>query len=256
MALIQTKRSEVAHERRDSERIEDEYYQDSPGNAETERLLVKIDNLRQAGQKQTVLITSAVLGEGKSTVSSQIAIGSSRNRKAPTLLVDFDLRRPRIHEIFNLKKDIGVAEILTGQLPLRVCIKDTFVKNLKILTSGSLESSPLEVFSAERARRFFEEALKQFDNIIVDSPPVIPVSDPLTLAKVVDHVLFVIKAGHTPKRVAQRALDMIHSIDIQVSGLVLNNMNNVLPAYYDPGYYGYEYYRADIDSNGKQSNKR
>jgi len=252
LAIIQSKKSGREHRQSDKKGIENEYYHDSPGNAETERLLVKVDNLRAGNPKQTVLITSAVLGEGKSTVSSQIAIGSSRNRKNPTLLIDFDLRRPRIHEIFGLKKEIGVAEVLTGQLPLRVCIKDTFVKNLKILTSGSLESSPLQVFSADRAKRFFEEVLNHFDNIIVDSPPVIPVSDPLTLAKVVDHVLFVIKAGQTPKRVAKRALDMIHSIDVQVAGIILNNMKNVLPAYYDPGYYGYEYYRYDTNSNGKK----
>jgi len=218
------------------------YYDDTPGNAETQRLFVKLDTLRNGIAKHCLLVTSAMLGEGKSTISSHLAIACARNWGSSTLLIDFDLRRPRIHKIFDVEKERGVSEILAGQKSFHQCIKNSFDKNLKIITSGSLENSPLEVFNSESAKRFFDTARDYFDNIIVDSPPVIPVSDPLTLSKVVDHVVFVVKAGKTPRKVVKRALDILGSAKIDVAGIILNNLDNVLPSYFDPKYYGYHYY--------------
>lgn len=222
--------------------IQEGYYLDTPGNAETARLLAKIDTLRYNQEKQSLLVTSAVLGEGKSTVSSQIALASSRNRGKPTLLIDFDLRRPKIHQIFGLRKEPGVSEVLTRQLSFTNCVKNTFVDNLKIMTSGSLDNSPLEVFNAERAKRFFEEALHYFDFIVVDSPPVIPVSDPLILGRVVDHIVLVVRAGQTPRKVVKRAVDLLNGVELVIAGIILNNVNDVLPSCYDYKYYGYHYY--------------
>lgn len=222
--------------------IQEGYYQDTPGNAETARLLAKIDTLRYNREKQSLLVTSALLGEGKSTVSSQVAMASSRNRGKPTLLIDFDLRRPKIHQIFGVRKEPGVSEVLTRQLSFASCVKNTFVDTLKIMTSGSLDNSPLEVFNAERARRFFDEALHYFDFIVVDSPPVIPVSDPLILGRVVDHIVLVVRAGQTSRKVVKRAVDLLTGVDLVISGIILNNVNEVLPTCYDYKYYGYHYY--------------
>ncbi len=218
------------------------YYDDTPGNAEMQRLFVKLETLRNGSQKHRLLITSAVLGEGKSTISSHIAMTSARNRGRSTLLVDFDLRRPTQHQLFNLNKEIGVAEVLGQRKTFVECIKDTFIDNLKVMTSGALDTSPLEVFNAENARAYFEEAQKHFDYIIVDSPPVVPVSDPLTLSKVVDNVVFVVKAGQTSRKVVKRALETLQSAQIEVLGLIMNNVDSVLPAYLDPKYYDYQYY--------------
>jgi len=224
-------------------------YRDTPGNAETERLLAKIDTFRKGQDKQSLLITSAILGEGKSTISARIATSSARNRKNPTLLIDFDLRRPRIHQVFNLEKERGVADILSNRLSFESCIKNSRVPNLKILTSGVLRYSPMEVFNAEKAKRFFHEAHKYFDFIIVDSPPIIPVSDPIILGKVVNYVVLVVKAGATSKRIIKRALEMMQSVEVNVCGIIINNMNNVLPYYYDYKHYGYHYY--DSNNNGR-----
>ncbi|NIT59126.1 MAG: polysaccharide biosynthesis tyrosine autokinase [Aliifodinibius sp.] len=224
------------------EEIQRQYYHDSPDNAETDRVLAKIDTFRRGREKQGVLVTSAVLGEGKSTVSTHIAMASSRNRKSPTLLIDFDLRRPRIHHIFRQNKGPGVAEILRNKVPFYACIRNSSIANLKILTSGSLQGSPLQVINSENVKAFLKQVYNYFDFIVVDAPPVIPVSDPLILGKVVDHVVMVVRVGETSKRIVKRAIDMLNSVEINVSGIILNDVNNVLPTYYDYKYYGYPYY--------------
>ncbi|MFQ5771585.1 MAG: tyrosine-protein kinase family protein [bacterium] len=224
----------------------DENYRDSPGNAEIERLVTKLDTLRDGRLNQIVLITSAVLGEGKSTLASRIALSSARNRKKPTLLVDFDLRRPRLHQIFRVKESPGVAEILRSTLPLEFCFKKTSVPNLMLLPSGKLRDNPVDLLCLDKLDNLFTEVRTLFDNVIIDSPPTIPVSEPLVLGKSVDNVILVIKAGATSKQVVKCAIDMFYDVGIDISGIVLNNMNNVLPYYYDYKYYHYGYY-----GNGK-----
>ena len=217
-------------------------YYDSPGNAEIERLNAKLDALRNGNEKQVVLVTSAILGEGKSTMAAHIARTSARNRKNATLLMDFDLRRPRLHRIFNVRKRRGLADILGLKLPLKACIKKTSIPNLLLLTSGNVQQNPLNLLKSDRIERILMEVRTFFDNVIVDSPPVIPVSDPLLLGRVVDNILFVVKAGTTSKLVVKRAIEMFDDVKVEISGIVLNNMNNVLPYYYDYDYYGYKYY--------------
>lgn len=220
---------------------------DTPGNAEIMRLLTKLDTFRNGTPKQTIMFTSALLGEGKSTISTNIAIASSRNRQKPSLLIDFDLRRPKLHHIFKVDKAPGVVDAVTNQVSFQELVKDSGFPNLKIITSGNLNESPIKIFNAQNIKAFLDTASSYYDNIIVDAPPVIPVSDPLVIGKFVDNVILVAKAGETPKRVIQRAVDMIHNVEIKISGIILNNMRNVLPYYYDHKYYGYDYYNYDSD---------
>lgn len=231
------------------EKIYRGYYKDSAFNAESERVLSKIDTFRRGRTKQSVMVTSAILGEGKSTISSHIALASARNRKSPTLLIDLDLRRPRIHEIFGQNKTPGLAEILSRKLTLHSCIRDSEIGNLKIITSGSLQGNPLNIINAETIHAFFNEIYKYFDFIVVDAPPVIPVSDPLILGKVVDHVVMVVRVGKTPKPIAKRAIEMLKSVEVNILGIVLNDVDSLLPAYYNNRYYKYPYYSEVEESN-------
>jgi capsular exopolysaccharide synthesis family protein len=228
-----------------------EDYKDNPGNAEVERLVAKLDTLRNGTVKQVVLITSAILGEGKSTVASHIAISSAHNRKSPTLLIDFDLRRPTQHRIFGVSRRYGVIDILTLKKPLKDCIRPTSFPNLLLLPSGRLEKdSPIGLLKMDRVKRMFGEVRNSFDNVIVDSPPIIPVCDPLVLAKVVDHVMLVVKAGSTSKHVVGRAIDMLQDVNVKVRGIILNNLKNILPCYYDHNSYTYEYYKYHESREG------
>lgn len=217
-------------------------YKDTPGNAEIERLVAKLTMLRNESAKQSILITSAILGEGKSTIASLIARSMACNQNRATLLIDFDIRRPRLHHIFDLNREQGITDILNANLPVHACLKKTFLPNLTLLPSGNTPASHKQVINSDNIQSLLKEVLADFDNVIIDAPPILPVSDPLILATLVDQVLLVVKAGTTSRYVVKRAIDMFTDVNVAISGIILNNMKNVLPYYYDHKYYGYHFF--------------
>ncbi len=221
-------------------------YQDSPANAEIERLVAKIDTLRNGKAQQTIMVTSSLQGEGKSTVATRIAQTMARKR-GKTLLVDFDLRRPRQHRIFDVIRGDGVVDILNFGLSVQRCLKETSVPKLFLVTSGIVKENPIELLNMDKVQKLLNEARENFDYVVLDAPPIIPVSDPLLLGKLVDNVILVIKAGETSRNIIKRAVDMFYDVKVDISGVVLNNMKNVLPYYYDHDYYGYKYFATDQD---------
>lgn len=229
------------------------YFTDTPGTAEIERLAANLDAMRDGRKKQIILITSSVLGEGKSTVASLLA-RSIAIHKTETVLIDFDLRRPHLHHIFGVNSENGLVDILRSNLPFSMCLKETHIPHLLLISSGILDVSPAEIITSDRIKPFFEFISNKFDRIIVDSPPVIHVSDPLLLSKFAHEVILVIKAGSTPRYVVKRSLKMFNDIKVKISGIVLNNMENALPRYYDYKSYQYQYYH--YQSEGADSEKR
>ena len=191
------------------------------------------------------LITSATVGEGKSIIASFLAITISKYRETNTLLVDCDLRRPKIHKLFGLEQQGGFFEVMSGEISLKSSFKDTPINNLKILTSGKQTRSPAELFNSLRLKDLFAEMKFYFDAIIVDCAPVIPVSDPLILSNEMDGVLLVVRAGKTQREVVKRATDLMKDAGVNILGVILNNMERALPYYYDYKYYGYHYYRKE-----------
>lgn len=226
------------------------YKEESALATEVRRIISKLKIANQERNVKCVMITSASLGEGKSTVAAYLAIACSKYRNTHTVLVDFDLRRPRIHELFGLKKKRGIAEILSRKVPAKACLKNTRYENLKIITCGqSSHENTSALINSAHITDFFAELRFYFDFIIVDAPPVIPVSDPLMLSSEVDGALFVIKAGKTQKPVIQRATQLLQDARITTLGVILNNMHHVLPYYYDYDFYQYEYYDDKQDSS-------
>lgn len=217
------------------------YYTDTPGSAEIERIGAKLDALKNGKKKQVILITSSLLGEGKSTVASLLARSLAIHRKK-TLLIDFDLRRPRLHDLFDVNCKNGLINILRSDLPFELCIKETLIPHLKLISSGILDVSPSEILNNDLIKLVFDSIGNGFDKVIVDSPPVIHVSDPLLLSKFVNEVIVVVKVGSTPKYVVKRTIRMFHDVKVKISGIILNNMQNALPHYYDYKSYGYQYY--------------
>lgn len=224
--------------------VEQVYSVESPEAAEFRRCYSKLRHLYRKNDVRNVLVTSATVGEGKSTFAAFLSATIALFRETRTLLVDCDLRRPRVHELFGCDKGMGLAEILSGQASMEACFKSSHIHNLKVLTSGHLSRSPVELLNSERLREIFSEMKFYFDNIIIDSPPVIPVSDTLFLSPEVDGVVLVVKAGGTPKQVAKRAVDHLREAGVNILGVVVNNMERVLPYYYDYSYYGYQYYTS------------
>lgn len=226
------------------------YIEESPLATEVRRVFSKLVARKKTDDLKTVMITSSVLGEGKTTIASYLAIACSQYRGTRTALIDLDLRRPRVHEMFGLKRDKrGVTDVLGHGISPTKCLRKTKYKNLYVLSTGQMVESPSKLLNSGRLKALFQELRPYFDMILVDAPPVIPVSDPMMLAPEIDGALFVVKAGKTQKPVIHRAIGLLHDAQIEPLGAIINNMHHVLPYYYDYQFYDYQYYDERTESD-------
>lgn len=220
------------------------YDEESLLSTEFRRLYSKLRHLNPGKEIRNLLITSATLGEGKSTTAALMAITISKYRQTNTLLIDCDLRRPTVHKIFGMNKEDGFSDVALKKKPLKSVIKDTFIPKLKVLTSGRLSKNPAEIFNLSTLRDLFAECKFYFETIVVDSAPTIPVSDTLILSSEMDGALMVVRAGKTPREIVKRAADLMNDSGINILGVVLNNVENALPYFYN---YRSDYYQYSKD---------
>lgn len=230
--------------------ILDFYDIEAPYLTDFRRLLHSITESKV--ETKVIMFTSAMLSEGKSTICSFLGITAALKKGMKTLIIDTDLRRPSIHKIFQLQDQVGLKDILVDGYNTRDAISTTSIDKLDILTVGSFCENPTEVFDAEAIGTLFEELKFYYDLILVDSAPLLPVSDPMLLASKVDGVIMVVKAGLTNKDVVRRAVEILNPKQNNLLGVVFNNMNRSLPYYYDYGYYQYEY-KMDRKKKDKKS---
>ena len=223
----------------DQRTVFDCYADESALAIEMRRLWGKLRQRTRGTNAKSIMITSATLGEGKSTVSSFLALTIAKHKGTKTIIVDADLRRPKVHKYFGLKRDPGLVEILSGEKDVLDCVQDTPVGTLKMLSAGRPDASPSYLFDSHRLAETLNELKFYYDTVIVDCPPVIPVSDPVMISPEVDGVLMVVMAGVTPRELVVRARDVLQDVDAKLLGVVVNNHAEVLPYYYDHKYYGY-----------------
>lgn len=194
--------------------------------------------LGSAEERCTFLITSSIPGEGKSWVASNLAL-SFALQGDKTLLIDADMRRPVQSEVFGYPKDV---KGLSDQLSLGVPIKDILLRaeasdNLFLLPAGSWSPNPSELLSGKSLRLLFEKLSEYFDRIVIDSAPLVPVSDSIPLAKLAQSVVLVTRMGKTPKGAIKRSLRLLDSNGSHPVGLVANG----LPRTRTTGGHGYYY---------------
>ena len=219
----------------------DFYNTEAPEASEFRRLLHNLNAVLSAENRHTILITSAMGSEGKSIISSFLAMTAARQKDKKTLLIDFDLRRPTIHRLFSMNRDNGLSDILSDGKSVRSVIRTTSMEKLDISTAGRAISNPSDLIDALAIRKIIEEMKFYYELIIIDSSPMIPVSDPLLILEEVDGVVIVVKAGATPRGVIRRAVDLLAPQRKKVLGVVVNNLTHSLPYYYNYNYYGYQY---------------
>lgn len=219
----------------------DNFRLEAPFATEFRRLLHKLQQVERATELKSIMVTSAMLSEGKSTVCAYLAITAAVHKGMKTLIIDGDLRRPTMHKLFVLGRKHGMTEILLEGFSPRDAIKKTSVDKLDIITCGDFHAEPTELFDVDAISTLVDDMKFYYDLILIDSAPALPVSDPMLLAPKLDGVLLVVKAGSTQKEIVLRALDIVDPLRQRVLGIVLNNMNNTLPYYHDYRYYGYEY---------------
>lgn len=216
------------------------YDRESSYATELRRIYSNLKN-KKDGNSQSVLITSAMIGEGKSLTSSYLAITAANLTQLKVVLVDFDLRRPRIHEYFNVGSRPGVTDIIRGELKVKAAARKTSIPNLQVISSGAASRIVGEIIDQADLSVIIEELKFYFDFVVIDSPPVIPVSDPLLIGDKVDGVIMVVRAGSTQREVVKRAINLLKNASINLYGIVVNDYDDVLPYYYKDRYYGYHY---------------
>ena len=190
---------------------------------------------------RVMLITSAAMGEGKTTVACCIAIAMAQTGKR-VVLVDCDLRRPRLHRIFGKPADAGLTSALAPENPddaPDIQTEETDVPNLTVLVAGAHPPNPAELLQSERFKTVLKALMAKFDYVILDSPPVLAVTDAAVLSTLVDGVVMVTRAFQTRKELAQHAVRRLTDIGAHVAGVVLNAVNFTKDEYK----YSYQYYR-------------
>jgi non-specific protein-tyrosine kinase len=219
----------------------------SPQSATAEAYRTLRTSMQFVGIDHTIKvtqITSPNPGEGKSTTLANLGVQLSRTGRR-VVLVDCDLRKPRLHEFFDLSNDIGFTSILLGDATVADALAPVKgERNLVVVPSGPVPPNPSELLSAKRTQEVLQMLGEQADFVLVDSPPVLPVSDSLVLSRLVDATILVIAAGTTTKRGAHRAFELLEQIDAPLIGAVLNSVES--GTRYDGGYgsygsYGYVY---------------
>jgi len=195
-----------------------------------------------------LLVTSATPAEGKTTVSSNLAVAMAMMGEK-VLLIDADMRRHNIHKVFSLDNAVGLTNAIIDPAAVPACIKKIpDVPNLNVITGGAISPNPLEMLSSQRARDLLTELGRNYDRVIIDSPPLLAVADAVVLARIADAVILVAWGGTTSSGLIKRALQTISSVkDLKILGVILNNINISKRGYYQ--YYPYyDYYTKDGDA--------
>jgi capsular exopolysaccharide synthesis family protein len=190
---------------------------------------------------RTLLVTSAGPSEGKTTVASCIAVAMA-HAGHKVVLLDCDMRRPRMHKVFGLKNDAGVTTALVDPNTIDRIIHDTVVPSMRVICTGPIPPNPSELLHSEAFARLLSELKQRFDRVIIDSPPIVPVTDAAILATQVDGTILIVRAFQTSRDLVRRAKRTLSDVGAHIIGAVLNAVQLERPEY---GYYRYQYYKRD-----------
>jgi tyrosine-protein kinase Etk/Wzc len=190
-------------------------------------------------QQNSLLITGSSPGLGKSFISKNLGAVLAQLGKR-VVIIDADMRRGHINKEFGLPRAMGVSEFVTGQATLENIIKPTSVPNLYVVTTGQIPPNPSELLMHSRFEELLKQLSEQFDNLIVDAPPVLAVSDAAIIGRHVGATLMVARAGKHPIRELEQAVKRLNQAGVQVKGFVFNDLNTDRQRY-RYGYKGYVY---------------
>jgi succinoglycan biosynthesis transport protein ExoP len=198
----------------------------SPAVTEAYRMLrtaVLLSTVEHA--PKTILVTSSQAGDGKTTTAVNTGL-SLAQLGGSVILVDADLRRPQIHKLFfDANQPCGLSTFLAGLAELDDVIQASPVPNLSLLSSGMLPPNSAELVSSEKMSALLDQLAERFDHIIIDSPPVSDVTDPVILSRLVDGVILVVQSGKSERDVVRHARQELHRVGAKMMGVVLNKVN-------------------------------
>jgi capsular exopolysaccharide synthesis family protein len=215
---------------------------------------------------RSLLVTSSLPGEGKTTTAVNTAVSLAQTG-ASVVIIDADMRRPRLRSIFGLSDRAGLSSILSSEVSeaeMLAMVSTDEVTGLRVLTSGPIPPNPAELLGSDQMRRLMATLQTQFTHVVVDSPPVSSFTDGVLISSMVDGVLLVVHGGKSSRHVVRRSRQLLHDVGAKIFGVVLNNVAlQSHDYYYYQRYYGARDYKSDGDddipspppspSNGKHS---
>ena len=184
------------------------------------QLRTRLSHSEGATALRTILITSPQKGEGKSITAANLALTMAQELQRRVVLVEADLRKPSLQQLFGLPSGPGLADFLAGACELRDAMKFLPDHNLTVIPAGAMPTNPAELLGSTAMRRLLDQLRSRFDRVILDTPPVLPLADVAVLAPIVDGTLLVVRAGVTPKPAIENALRAFDSS--RLLGIVLN----------------------------------
>jgi capsular exopolysaccharide synthesis family protein len=203
---------------------------------EYRKLAATLHHAQSVHGLKTVMVSSAAAGEGKTLTSVNLALTLSESYRRNVLLIDCDLRKPSVHDVFDLKNTAGMIHVLSHGHAQKVPLVEVSPR-LKLLLSGGVASDPMGLLSSKTLHNLLQDAAESFDWVIIDTPPAAFLPDCNLLASIVDAALLVVRAFDTPYQLTQRAVEAIGRE--KILGVVMNRAERPATAKYYYGYYNY-----------------
>ena len=201
---------------------------------------------------KVVMITSSLPGEGKTFLSSTLA-RSALDGYGRVLLIDADLRRPRVHKVFDLLNEAGLAEVVSGAARLEDVVQRDPRSRVEILTAGRRSPSPMDLLRSQAMADFVQRMRQSYDMVIIDTPPFAPLADAQIIAKLVDKIVLAVRWGQTPVPVLRNVMNIMMRLHVPIAGTVLTQVDMQRYANYGYGEYGYYYHRYGSYNYGVES---
>ena len=199
---------------------------------------------------RTLVVTSAGPGEGKSLVASNLALALAQAGQR-VLLIDADMRRPRVHDIFGGSQEPGLSNVLAGNAKTSEAIRKSKTSGLWLMPAGHIPPNPAELLGSRRYTDFIASLAVHFDWVLLDTPPVMVVADSSIVANQSSGVVFVVRADHTSKHSVRAAVEQLEAANAHLIGSVLNSVDLVRNPYYYSAYYRKEYSRYYVSAAGR-----
>lgn len=197
---------------------------------------------RKEGPPKTIMVTSPLPNDGKSTVAVNLAVVLAQ-RGTRVLLVDADMRKGSVHSFLNLRQSSGLSDLLSSNYMMtEAAVQRGVVMNLSIIASGKTPSFPAELLSSDRFQTLLMEWQQNYDFVVFDTPPILSVTDPILLAPQAQSIVLVTRHGRTTRSTLSRSVEVLQRINTHASGIVLNGVDVNSPAYQE--YFGYDFGRA------------
>jgi len=217
-----------------------------------QKILANLEYVNVDKKYKVIQVTSSISSEGKTTFFSNIAYLLAQ-KKLKTILIDLDLRKPKVHKIYNCPNDKGVTEVLSGRSNLEESIRKNKSYGFDVLTSGERTNAVVNLIQSNKMKDLIKELRKTYDYVLIDSPPVINVSDALYISKFTDGVIFVIAQSKTRRGIIKEAVNLLKRNKVDIIGSAITQVDIKRSRYgygYGYGYgYSYEYEEPKNDLN-------